>query len=599
MMTPHELNQRLVGMVDTVAAHLLPNGRLEGHNWCAGSVNGEPGRSLRVCLQGHKAGVWTDFSSNEKGGDLLSLWQQCRGLSFADTLKDVREYLGVQEVNELYTPPRKRRGVPEKPKCNKPSGKVLEWFDGRGILPATLDLYKVGQLGDTVVFPFLSPDGKLELIKYRDLTAEKKTGKKKIWSNVEPEYHLWGWQAIVENARAVVICEGEIDALSWAQQSIPALSVPQGGGDGNKQTAWLENDFDRLLRFETIFISMDMDVAGQAAIHPIVSRLGVERCRIVDLGEHKDASEAHMNGIALQQFLDKAKTQDPAELKRLADYHDEILDEFQNSEVSGIRLPWPKTIGQVRLRPSEISVWAGINSHGKSIALSHVAVDAVSQGEKVCIASMEMKPRKLGRKMYQQIIGNNAPDRVDALQAAEFLGNRVWLFECYGTAKADRIIEVFTYARKRYGVTQFIVDSLAKCGFGEDDYNGQKSFVDRLMEFAGEHNVHVHLVVHIRKGSDENSIPGKFDVKGTSAITDMVHNCFVWWRNKKKEEVLQKGETGRSKGNRVHDEGDAVLNVVKQRETGEEPMFKLYFHKDSCQFVDRANDPPTQYLRRK
>jgi ABC-type enterochelin transport system ATPase subunit len=56
---------------------------------------------------------------------------------------------------------------------------------------------------------------------------------------------------------------------------------------------------------------------------------------------------------------------------------------------------------------SEISVWAGINGHGKSIALSHVAVGIVALGEKVCIASMEMKPRKLGRKMYQQIVGHD------------------------------------------------------------------------------------------------------------------------------------------------------------------------------------------------
>ena len=40
----------------------------------------------------------------------------------------------------------------------------------------------------------------------------------------------------------------------------------------------------------------------------------------------------------------------------------------------------------------------------------------------------------------------------------------------------------------------------------------------------------------IRKLQDETKIPGKFDVKGTGAITDMVHNVFIWWRNKPKEE---------------------------------------------------------------
>lgn len=589
-MTPQELNQRLSGMVESVAAHLLPNGRREGRNWCVGSIHGEAGHSLRVCLEGPRVGVWKDFSDNAKGGDLLNLWQQVQGINFVDALKEAKAFAGITEdPPQLYAPGRKKRNPVAKPHCTKPQNNVLKWFEGRGIFQKSLDAYRVGQQGNTIVFPFFSPAGELELIKYRDLDAEKACGKKKIWSNADPEYHLWGWQALDGNSRHVVLCEGEIDALSWHQQGIAALSVPQGGGDGAKQAAWLENDFDLLERFETIYVSMDMDAPGQAAIQPIITRLGIERFRIVNLGEHKDANEAHINGEVLQQYLDSAKTQDPAELKRLADYHDEIIDEFKNSDIVGLKLPWGKTHNTIRLRPTEISVWAGINSHGKSIALSHVSVEAVAHGERVCIASMEMKPRKLGRKMYQQIVGHDNPNLEEANGARAFLGNQVWLFEAYGTAKASRILEVFLYARKRYGVTHFIVDSLAKCGFGEDDYNAQKAFVDQLMEFAGEHDVHVHLVVHVRKAGDENKVPGKWDIKGTGAISDMVHNVFIWWRNKAKEEAAGTGVVNQN-------DADAVLNCVKQRETGVEPMVGLFFHSGSCQFTDGAGDPPKQYL---
>lgn len=329
-----------------------------------------------------------------------------------------------------------------------------------------------------------------------------------------------------------------------------------------------------------------MDEAGQSAIQPIITRLGIERCKIVNLGEYKDSNEAHVDGVLLARYLGAAKTKDPEELTKLSDHHDKIMDEFKHSHINGLRLPWSKTFCGIRLRPSEISIWAGINSHGKSIALSQVAVDAVAQGHKVCIASMEMKPRKLGRKMYQQIIGKDNPGAAEGKRAADFLGDNIFLFEVYGTAKADRIIEVFNYARKRYGVTHFQVDSLSKCGLGEDDYNGQKALVDRLMELAGEHDVHVHLVVHIRKQMDESRMPGKFDVKGTGAITDMVHNVFIWWRNKPKEEGAAE----------VQYSFDAMLNCVKQRETGEEPLYGLYFHKDSCQFTCDENEPPKQYV---
>lgn len=583
-MTPNELNNMLIANVESVASYLLPSGRRSGNSWCAGSVHGESGQSLRVCLSGGRVGVWSDFSDDKKGGDLIELWQQSRGLSFVDTLAEIRDYLGVQE--EKFTEFRRKKEPPQKPRCSKPASEVKKWLESRCLVEQSYSIYKVGEKGSNIIFPFISPEGNLELVKYRDLDSEKKTGKKKIYSNEDPEYHLFGWQAITENNTEVVICEGEIDAITWYQQGFPALSIPQGAGSGDKQEVWIQNDYERLLRFRTIYVSMDMDKAGQSCVDVIIERLGPDRCRVVDLGEYKDANEAHCDGQNLKQYIDNAKTKDPKELTQLVEHHDDIMAEFVDIKVSGVRLPWSKTYNQLRIRPSEITVWAGINSHGKSVALSHVSVDAVAQGEKVCIASMEMKPRKLGRKLYQQLLCVDQPTPNDGELAIKFLEDRIWLFEVYGTAKASRIIEVFNYARKRYGVTQFIVDSLAKCGYAEDDYNSQKKFVDRLMEFAGEFNVHVHLVVHIRKKEDENKVPGKMDIKGTGAITDMVDNVFIWWRNKPKEKNDPKKKF----------EYDAILSCEKQRETGEEPLFGFYFDQKTCQFYESGEDGPKRYI---
>ena len=55
-----------------LAAELLPAGKREGAEWRAGSVAGEPGRSLAVHLAGARAGVWADFASGETG-DALDL----------------------------------------------------------------------------------------------------------------------------------------------------------------------------------------------------------------------------------------------------------------------------------------------------------------------------------------------------------------------------------------------------------------------------------------------------------------------------------------------------------------------------------------------
>ncbi|KAF0118906.1 MAG: hypothetical protein FD149_394 [Rhodospirillaceae bacterium] len=62
----------------------------------------------------------------------------------------------------------------------------------------------------------------------------------------------------------MTITEGEIDAMTAAEYGWPALSLPFGGGTGAKQ-AWIESEYERLLRFETIYLALDMDREGEAA----------------------------------------------------------------------------------------------------------------------------------------------------------------------------------------------------------------------------------------------------------------------------------------------------------------------------------------------
>lgn len=78
-MTPSQLSERLAGRVESVAKHLLPNGRRMAQEFVAGSLGGEAGDSLKVRLSGGKIGVWSDFATGQSGGDLLDLWCAVRG----------------------------------------------------------------------------------------------------------------------------------------------------------------------------------------------------------------------------------------------------------------------------------------------------------------------------------------------------------------------------------------------------------------------------------------------------------------------------------------------------------------------------------------
>jgi twinkle protein len=150
------------------------------------------------------------------------------------------------------------------------------------------------------------------------------------------------------------------------------------------------------------------------------------------------------------------------------------------------------------------------------------------------------------------------------------------------------------YARRRYAISHFIIDSLAKCGMSEDDYNAQKAFVETLSDFSREHNAHVHLIAHARKGSDEHNPPGKMDVKGSGAITDLCDNVFSVWRNKPKEEMLER--TGDEDNTALDERPDAVVACVKQRYGEWEGRIALWFDRQSLQYRGNFNEPRRRYV---
>ena len=84
---------------------------------------------------------------------------------------------------------------------------------------------------------------------------------------------------------------------------------------------------------------------------------------------------------------------------------------FKAGGPDGDCLPWPKTSFTVRLRTGEVSLWPGINGHGKSLLTSQVALGLVAQGRRVVIASLEMPPVKTLRRMARQAIGNGTPTK--------------------------------------------------------------------------------------------------------------------------------------------------------------------------------------------
>ena len=268
-----------------------------------------------------------------------------------------------------------------------------------------------------------------------------------------------------------------------------------------------------------------------------------------------------------------------------------------------IYLPWDKTREVFNFRPGEVTLWAGQNGHGKSLLTSQIALSLLGQEQKCCIASFEMKPATTVQRMARMFCEMNpfSPefqqgeglDAIDALydDFGMWTDSGLWLYDQQGTADADTVIGMARYCAKELGITHIFIDSLMKCVAGEDDYNGQKSFVDELTAVARDHACHIHLIHHLRKPANESQIPDKHDNKGSGAITDMVDNIFMIWRNKPKEDDIKANGPNAKKAV----EADTMLLCRKQRNGEEEPTIKLWFDKDAMQYVGEKGDCPMYF----
>jgi hypothetical protein len=90
-----EIAQLLARRIEPLARELFPLGYREGNEWKVGSLAGEAGRSLSICLRGPKSGVFADFAGS-LAGDALDLVAEAlfRGTK-REAVEWARRWLGL------------------------------------------------------------------------------------------------------------------------------------------------------------------------------------------------------------------------------------------------------------------------------------------------------------------------------------------------------------------------------------------------------------------------------------------------------------------------------------------------------------------------
>ena len=145
------------------------------------------------------------------------LWGFCHtlrhdGIDYGDYIEQITYLLFLRRLDDLQTLEEKKSRVTGQPITQAffaGNEQHLRWGQFKQLEP--------GAMFDVVgleVFPYLR-DGELVNVKYRNI-AEKKDMRQE--GGAEP--CLFGWHLIDPKARAVAICEGEIDAMTLHQSGV-------------------------------------------------------------------------------------------------------------------------------------------------------------------------------------------------------------------------------------------------------------------------------------------------------------------------------------------------------------------------------------------
>ncbi len=196
----------------------------------------------------------------------------------------------------------------------------------------------------------------------------------------------------------------------------------------------------------------------------------------------------------------------------------------------------------------QLSLWTGERGLGKSTLLSQFLLEAVDQGAVVCAYSGELSREQFKEWAVIQAAGpghvgvyedketgrilsavaNSVRKRID-----EWWDKRFFLYDV-GTASShseDTILSVFENAQRCYGASVFLVDNIMTIGLrgGRDGeyFRAQSHFAGRLVQFAKQHQAHVHLVAHPRKGDSSRKHLSSDDVAGTGDLPNRADNVFA------------------------------------------------------------------------
>ena len=451
---------------------------------------------------------------------------------------------------DYFMPIKKVYQKPVKNNLKKLNQRCRKFLHKRGITDEVIEINKIvsSKDGKSIVFPYFKNN---ELINYktRDITDKMFTQSR----NGLPIIYNYDR---VKNEKLIIICEGELDSLSWEVAGITwHTSVNMGAPnvhDKNldKKLECISNCYEVFEQAERIYVATDEDDNGRYLEEELVRRFGADKCQIVSFKPYKDANEVLLNeGIeALKDCVRQAHDPKIEGIFSVDDIQDSMLDGYRNGQERGTTTYIPSVDSAWTWRNGELNIWTGYQNEGKSMFLNQLALlKAIYDGWKFGVFSPENMPMNdFFNDLIETFIGksadpyyeNNYMSEAEFREGMQFMKKHFFVIYPKKSYKLEDIFDRAKFLVKTKGIRSLIIDPYntiqhrMQHGEREDLYISR--FMSELKRFAIENKISIHLVAHqVTPQKDDNNRYYKPDlnrIKGGGTFSDKADNVLFVWR---------------------------------------------------------------------
>lgn len=376
---------------------------------------------------------------------------------------------------------------------------------------------------------------------------------------------LWGRHAVKPGGKVLVVTEGAIDAMSYAEmrKGWPVCSIPNGAASAPKV---LRENLEFLESFEKVILCFDNDTPGREAAESCKGILSPKKLHIAALPEEfKDLNEALQAGEykAAMQAVFNAECVKPDGLVKIEDVLEAALTPIEWG------IPWfldeltELTFGR---RWGELYAFGAGTGVGKTdILTEQIAYDVAHLGHQVGVLFLEQMPPETVKRIAGKIASRrfHVPDAgwttEELTDAVQKLKGKVTLYDSFGQTEWSEVKTRIRHMAVAEGIRIFYVDHLTAMADTSDERGSLEQIMKEMAGLAHELSIIIHFVSHLATPDgtphEEGGRVAIRHFKGSRSIGFWSYFMFGMERDQQAEDEEERHQT--------------TFRVLKDRYTGQ------------------------------